>query len=176
MNKLLKTVLSSSTILAVFCCSGQVLAQSQCNQAVESVKQDLSRRGYFSPANAFGRLRNPEVRVNNRFIVESFHNYPSARTTTVEFVLTDTNRNSISNLYNFPQLMTTLASQIINSCDGVGLVYFCYFIEGGVPVGYFPNNTIRPFTIFDPSTPDSRIRPHYNSRNKTYQWGYFYGL
>lgn len=163
-----------------------------CQQAIDFVKQDLLRRGYFSPYKipgepgvpSTGRVVNPSVSRNKNLIPESFYNYPANRTEAVVFVLTDAQAgSSILALYDSPQIMATLAAQIIAACDQVGLVKFSYWFEGGIPVGYFPDNTVRVFTVFNPGTPEEKMQPYQKTVNTPsgeermlYQWGYDYSL
>lgn len=150
-----------------------------CQQAIDSVRQVLSDKGYFSPTRGFtNQVVVPRVYSDDSFIRENFYDYPMNRTKSIRFILTDKRQNSISNLFSSPQLMTILGSQIMSACDQVGLVGFSYWIEGIYPVGYFPDNTARVFTLFDPNRPRDEIRPFLktittpNGDRSVFQWGY----
>lgn len=187
-----KIVLVILIAIAIF--PNSVLAQSKsgqgvvklssttktCDRAIDFVKQDLLRRGYFSPALAFGEIVNPKVTTEVNFISENFYDYPSQRTETVVFILTDEgDGRGTSNFYNSPQLMATLSSEIISACQKVGMVRFDYFIEGGIPVGYFSDNTVRPFTLGDWAKDCEDLKPYSRNINTSsgtrelLKWGYY---
>lgn len=154
-----------------------------CQQAIDSVRQVLSDKGYFSPTRGFtNQVVLPRVYSDDSLIRESFYNYPVNRTKSIRFILTDKPQNSIINLFKSPQLMTILGSQIMSACDQVGLVGFSYWIEGIYPVGYFPDNTARVFTLFDHNTTEDEMRPFQktittpNGDRTIFQWGYIFTL
>lgn len=119
-----------------------------CPQAIEEVKKELFRKGYFSPIKiANGKIINPTVNTEPNFIQENFYDYPKERLETIVFLLTDTQKNSVSNFYQSPKYMATLGQKVIASCKKVGIVRFSYWIEGGYPVGYFSDNTVRSFNL-----------------------------
>lgn len=152
-----------------------------CEQAIDLVKQDLLRRGLFSPAQRFTEIFNPTVTTEINFISENFYDYPSQRTETISFILTDEGDGTgYSNFSNSPQLMETLSAEIIAACQKVGLVYFGYFIEGGIPVGYFTDNTVRRFTLGDWVNNCENLKPYFKTVNTSsggtrelFKWGYY---
>jgi hypothetical protein len=75
--------------------------------------------------------------------------------------------------FNSPRLMTSLAARIISACDRVGLVEYVHWWEGYKPVGYFPDNTVRPFTLSDSKSHDRLVKTPTGKRY-VYEWGYYF--
>ncbi|MGI0485742.1 hypothetical protein ACN4EK_09920 [Pantanalinema rosaneae CENA516] len=58
----------------------------------------------------------------------------------------------------------------------------CSWTRGGYPIGYFPDDTVRVFTLFDPSTTQEEMSPYVKTtetpdgKHVIYQWGYTFSL
>ena len=161
-------------------------SEQSCADAVGTVESELVEKGFFSPwegeiAPGKAVQVTPEIRESANDIENSYHGYPAGRTHTVNFDLSG-EVNKVYTLLTSPQLMSILSAQIMSDCPQVGLVRFNHWLEGGVPVGYFPDNTARSFigvswgrTPGFISEEDIEIRTveTQNGSRRLYPWGYY---
>ena len=132
-----------------------------CYQAIDSVKRELTRRGYFVPVKYRNEVIQPKVTVDKDEMQKTFYDYPSERTDTIIFHLSGEMDKLYSGLMSSPHLMTVLSAKIMSGCEHVGLVEFAHWWEGSEYIGYFPDNIARPFT-------------NVGARDAApYQWGYY---
>jgi hypothetical protein len=151
-------------------------SSTTCKGSIDSVKAELVKKGFFSPWKATGWARHmgtiqPKVVIDNSMIREGYFNYPSDRPQSVRFLLSG-DLTKLSGLLSSRRLMTSLTARIISACDRVGLVEYASWWEPRQIVGYFPDNTVRPFTVSD-----SHDRPVKKPGRKVYyiqEWGYYF--
>lgn len=117
--------------------------EATCDETIQAVVDDLEERGFFVPWQepTYGRIE-PVLDMTDDIVPRAYPNdYPEGRTVQVSFG----RMANEDNLFNSPQFMTTLAAQIMAECSQVGIVSFDSWWEGGLPIGYFSDNTARPF-------------------------------
>lgn len=143
-----------------------------CQQSIDSVKAELIKRKYFvdyKDAN-YGLIK-PKLVINNDRIKQEYYEYPKNRTKTIVFQLSG-NFDAVSDFLRSRKLMESLTARILGSCQDFGLVEYVHWYEGYVPVGYFPDNSVRTFTwMID--IDDSEYSRSDNGYTK-YQWGYYF--
>ena len=164
-------------------------SDKSCTDAINAVEAELVEKGFFSPWEgeiAPGRAVQvtPKVRMSESDIANAYYGYPTARPHTVHFDLSG-EFNKIDTLLISPQLISILSAQIMADCHQVGLVSFNHWFEGGVPVGYFPDNTARPFTgvlwgrapgFISEEDIEIRTIETENGSRRLYPWGYYFFL
>jgi hypothetical protein len=153
-------------------------SSTTCGGSIDSVKAELAQKRFFIPwktTDRRGGFRTiqPKVMINDRNIRENHFNYPSDRPRTVRFLLSGDRAKLYVGFFNSPRLMTSLAARIISACDRVGLVEYAHWWEGYKPVGYFPDNTVRPFIISDSKSHDRLVKTPTGKRY-VYEWGYYF--
>lgn len=146
-----------------------------CNEAVDQAAADLAEKGFFVPWNEpnVGQIE-PEIAASDDNIQKFYYNYPPNRTQTITFGLSGDSTALYQGLMNSPQYMSTMAAKIMVECPQVGLVEFSHWWEGVVPVGYFSDNTARPFTWVDDVGFGSSEYTRQNGSTIQYEWGYFF--
>lgn len=149
-----------------------------CDEAIANVKEDLAQRGFLRPLPSRRGEIVQTVRMDKTHIQEYYYDYPSDRTERVMFVLRE-----VTDLYNSPKLMATLASQIMSDCNMVGMVSFARWQEGLINVGFFADNTAKTFMLTYDSSKPFEDQPTTHRRNvrtpngvrSQFQWGYDFG-
>ena len=143
-----------------------------CDGAIESVKQDLKKRGAFSEWKIGRQIIRPRVTWNAEPISKSYYGYPSDRLKAVTIgPLSTENRRSPSS----PVPITAMGARIMAACNQVGMVNFTAGIESSFPVGYFPDRTARGFEWVDLFGAHQRsVRLPDGSSQNLYEWGYYY--
>lgn len=163
-------------------------SSKSCQEAIDLVEVELIEKGFFSPWNGdIGGRRiqiEPEINIYADDIQSTYYNYPATRPHTISFELSG-EFNKIDTLLISPQLMSILGAQIMADCYQVGLVRFNHWWEGGVPIGYFVDNTARPFIpvtigradgfISDEQIETRRIETEHGPR-QIFPWGYYHYL
>ena len=160
-------------------------SSKSCADAINDVKAELTEKGFFIPWEeemGVGLVEvTPEVNTYTDQIAKAYYDYPTSRTHTVSFSLSG-DFNKVDTLLASPQLMSILSAQIMADCEQVGLVEFNHWWEGGVPVGYFPDNTARPFQpvtwgrapgFLSEEDIDIRTIETENGPTRIYPWGYY---
>lgn len=157
-------------------------SSSSCNTVVNEVAAELEEKGYFVPWQTPQNQRiEPEIKVSDDDISNGYYNYPTDRLRTVTFQLSGDMDKLYNELMTSPVFMSTRSAQIMAACPQVGLVEFQHWWEGVVPVGYFTDNTARPFQWIEADYGGS-AGPHHRytetSRGRTlqYEWGYYSSL
>lgn len=150
-----------------------------CEEAINKVKGDLARRGYFIPwktNSSRSGIVKPKIWIETNLIEDNYYNYPIERSEAVVFGLSGDSTKLYQGFMSSPRLMATLAAQIMGNCDRVGLVNFSHWWEGYVPVGYFPDSTARTFTWIDISSdsPYQKFIETPEGSRVLYQWGYYF--
>lgn len=76
-----------------------------------------------------------------------------------------------------PVYLSSLGALIIEGCPDIGLISFNHWHEGGVPVGYYPDNTARTFRWIN-YTDSSYTRMVFGMNGSRvgmmYEWGYYF--
>lgn len=140
-----------------------------CEESINQVKFELTKKGFFVPSRSGAGTGNPKVQIYKNRILSSYYGYPAARTETVSFLL-----GEAANLYSSPKFMATISAQIMAECSQVGIVEFGWF-EATMPVGYFSDNTARVFTWVPPdNSGHSKIIQTANGEQALFQWGYYF--
>lgn len=152
---------------------------TSCSDAISSVEAELAEGGYYIPWQMPGpnpRQIQPEVVISDDDIEMFYYGYPVERTQEVTFALSGDMNRLYQGIMSSPQLMSTFSAQIMAECDQVGLVEFAHWWEGAVPIGYFSDNTARPFTWIDldPNGPHTRTAETSHGRTVQYEWGYYF--
>ena len=88
-----------------------------CNGAIESVKQDLKKRGAFSEWKIGRQIIRPRVTWNVEPISKLYYGYPSNHLKTVTIGPLPENGSS-------PLPITVMGSRIMAACNQVGMVDF----------------------------------------------------
>ena len=88
-----------------------------CEGAIESVRQDLKKRGAFSEWKIGRQIIRPRVTWNVEPISKSYYGYPSNRLKTVTIGHLPENGSS-------PLPITVMGSRIMAACNQVGMVDF----------------------------------------------------
>ena len=139
-----------------------------CDKAIESVKQDLKKRGAFSEWKMGRQIIRPRVTWNAEPISKSYYGYPIDRPKAVTIGPSPENVSS-------PLPMTAMGARIMAACNQVGMVEFTVGVESRSPVGYFPDRTARVFKWVDMFGSHQRWdRLPNGSRQYLYEWGYYY--
>ena len=144
-----------------------------CQQAVDSVGRELASKGAFVPFHPGGSWPRvePTVSIENGNFSQDHRGYPANRPQKVEFILSGDD-NSLWNVMGSPQFLTILASQIMAACPQVGMVNYQHWWKDSVPVGYFSDGTVRPFTWVDFDDPRLGWRDHQG--RLIGRWGYYF--
>ncbi|NET62721.1 MAG: hypothetical protein F6K47_43525 [Symploca sp. SIO2E6] len=110
---------------------------SSCQVALQAVRAKLKE------------LPNLEIAsFAKRDISKAYSDYPKERPDRYSI---DMRGNQVVNLLNSPQLMTTLATQIIDNCKTVSSVSFGLAnTDYGVLLGLMPNGTVQKFECLEP--------------------------
>lgn len=139
-----------------------------CQAAVDSVKSDLTAKGFFVPYKEAlpGVDARPKVRVDKTQIRKFWFNYPEDRTDSVVFLL-----GVVDGLWKSPKLMTSAASEIMKSCSSVGFVSFAWMLEGTAIYGYFPGGKIKRFR-WPSQAGDTRQVDSSEGNIGQYRWGF----
>lgn len=88
------------------------------------------------------------VSVTKRNVTETYPDHPKGRPDWYVFSLRG---RQAENLLNSPRFMTTLASQIIRSCENTSLVMFGFANSGyTVLLGLMPDGSVQPFECLEP--------------------------
>ncbi|MDV3002475.1 MAG: hypothetical protein N5P05_004130 (plasmid) [Chroococcopsis gigantea SAG 12.99] len=148
-----------------------------CQATINNIKEELKRKGFFVPlrikVDKKFQIIEPYLKINNQSILEYYLGYPESRTESVVFGLGETD-----SLYSSPVYMTSLAAQIFAECPTVGLVDFNWVYEGGVSIGYFPDNTARQFINLS-QAPELDMNKYTRTINTSkgqvlqFKWGYY---
>lgn len=143
-----------------------------CAEAIDSVAAELSDGGFFVPweENFGGRVLqfSPEVTTSADETQRRYRNYPMERPHSVTFKLSGQPAR-VDSLTSSPQLMSIFSARIMADCYQVGIVNFNHWWEGYVPIGYFPDNTARPFTYVN-------INRRERSYSEPLEWGTYFSL
>ena len=139
-----------------------------CQAAVDSVKSDLTAKGFFVPYKEAlpGVDARPKVRVDKTQIRKFWFNYPEDRTDSVVFIL-----GVVDGLWKSPKFMTSAASKIMKSCSSVGFVSFDWMLEGTAIYGYFPGGEIKEFG-WPSQAGDTRQVDSSEGNIGQYKWGF----
>ena len=148
-----------------------------CGSAIDEVKKDLAERGYFIPwKGTQGNRIYPRTELNGGEIQEAYYDYPKDRTDTVTFFLAGDSMRLYQGLMSSPVLMMTLGGRVMSACDRVGMINFLHWYEGGVPVGYFSDGTVRVFQWTDRNGSDGQYQRRTETPEGTrihYKWGFY---
>jgi hypothetical protein len=148
-----------------------------CEAAIEGVKTDLARRGLFIKWKNFrGKTVYPRVERDGDFIGKYYYDFPTDRSERVIFSLTGNAPGLHQGFLSSPVLMANLAGQVMADCPAVGMVSFYDGWESHVPVGYFPDGTVRRFqwVEMDPENPHQRWNRNVKGSKVLYEWGFYY--
>jgi hypothetical protein len=148
-----------------------------CEAAIEGVKTDLARRGLFIKWKNFrGKTVYPRVERDGDFIGKYYYDAPADRSERVKFSLTGNAPGLHKGLFASPVLMAKLGSQVMADCPSVGMVSFYDGWESNVPVGYFPDGTVKRFqwVEMDPENPHQRWNRNAEGSKVLYEWGFYY--
>ncbi len=148
-----------------------------CDAAIEGVKKDLARRGLFIKwRNARGKTMYPRIDRDGDFIGKYYYDAPADRSERVMFSLTGVAPGLHQGLLASPVLMAKLGSQVMADCPTVGMVSFYDGWESSVPVGYFPDGTVKRFkwVEMDPDNPHQRWNLKAKGSKVKYEWGFYY--
>lgn len=144
-----------------------------CQQAIDSVKSELIKRKYFVNYNAphYGLIK-PKLTIEKDAIKKWYYDYPKNRTKTVVFQLSG-DFDLLVDFLRSPKLMESLTTRILGSCQDFGLVEYAHWYEGSVPVGYFPDGSVRTFIwVYDYSGNSEYTREI--NRVIQHKWGYYF--
>lgn len=187
MKKPCQTLVTITTntfvLISLFGATGSISAQTaivplpedssiSCEESIDRVKAELSRKGFFVPLNSYPEKLEPFVKIDKNNIPQYYYDYPKDRTETVIFGL-----GEVTNLHSSPKFMATLAAQIMAECNSVGLITFAWLFEGGINVGYFPDRTVQIFTWIDLDLDDKehlKVIETAKGQQVLYRWGYYY--
>ncbi|MGI0479718.1 hypothetical protein ACN4EE_02895 [Geminocystis sp. CENA526] len=144
-----------------------------CQQSIDSVKAELIKRKYFVNYNAphFGLIK-PKLTINKDIVKQWYYEYPQNRTKTVVFQLSG-DFDALVDFLRSRKLMESLTARILGSCQDFGLVVYGHWYEGSVPVGYFPDGSVRTFIWVDNYSGNSEYTREIN-RVTQHKWGYYY--
>jgi len=99
------------------------------------------------------------------------------RTQQLEINLSGDSIKLYKGLLASPVYLSSLGALIIEGCPDIGLISFNHWHEGGVPVGYFPDNTARTFRWIN-YTDSSHTRMVFGMNGSRvgmmYEWGYYF--
>jgi hypothetical protein len=140
-----------------------------CYAAIQTVEKDLAERNYFIPwyAEAVGVIQ-PSVSLDAEYVQKYYYDYPVDRTEKLVFHLSgDANRLYLG-IMSSPQFMANRGAQIMEKCPTIGMVSFQHWWEGDVPVGYFPDGSVKAFEWVD-----LFASPH-QREDGTFEWGYYF--
>jgi hypothetical protein len=148
-----------------------------CEVAIEGVKSDLRRRGLFVKwRNSRGKTVYPRVVRDGDFIGKYYYDFPVGRSERVTFFLTGNAPGLHEGFLASPGLMGSLGGRVMADCPTVGMVSFYDGWESTVPVGYFPDGTVRRFqwVEVDPDGPHQRWDRNAEGSKVRYEWGFYY--
>jgi hypothetical protein len=154
---------------------------STCAQAQSTVQEELRKRGFFSPfrANAGTRMARtvyPTVTLDSTSIGKYYYGAPSGRPQQLDINLSGDSDKLYQGLLSSPVYLSSLGARIMEACPDIGIVSFNHWHEGGVPVGFFPDDTARTFRWVDLTEgPHTRTLPMEDGTNiMQYEWGYYF--
>jgi hypothetical protein len=149
-----------------------------CYGAIEIVKQDLKKRGAFSAWKTPRNVIQPRIKFDPENIKNNYYNYPVDRTETVIFGLSGDSTQLYQGILSSPVLLEMLGAQVMAACGQVGIVEFAHWWEGSVPVGYFPDRTVRAFKWVSIRGDDHllRVEMRDGSQRTVFEWGYHFSL
>ena len=154
---------------------------STCAQAQSTVQEELRKRGFFSPfrANAGTRMARtvyPTVTLDSTSIGKYYYGAPPGRPQQLDINLSGDSDKLYQGLLSSPVYLSSLGARIMEACPDIGLVSFNHWHEGGVPVGFFPDDTARTFRWVDLTEgPHTRTLPGEDGTNiMQYEWGYYF--
>ncbi|MCY7406794.1 MAG: hypothetical protein LH631_05275 [Alkalinema sp. CAN_BIN05] len=146
-----------------------------CDGAIAAVKQDLRKRGVFSEWKTPPKVIQPRIRFDAERIKIGYYNYPVDRTEAVIFGLSGDSTKLYQGILSSPVLLEMLGAQVMAACGQVGIVEFVHWWEGSVPVGYFPDRTVRAFKWVNIRGNDhQRIEMRNGSERTVFEWGYYF--
>ena len=153
---------------------------STCAQAQSSVQKELRARGIFSPfmANAGSRMARtvyPTMTLDSTSIGKYYYGTPPGRQQQLDINLSGDSDKLYQGLLSSPVYLSSLGARIMEACPDIGLVSFNHWHEGGVPVGFFPDDTARTFRWVDLTEgPHTRTVSGEDGINvMQYEWGYY---
>ncbi len=153
-------------------------SEGSCREAISVVENDLAEGGFYIPWQSdFPNqpMITPDVFIEDNRLPDSYHDYPSNRPQSVTFRLSGDSDRLYRGIMNSPQLLKSYTSQVVTACPRVGLVNFQHWWEGVVPMGYFPDGTIRQFEWVS-STPSESDSTYVRGTDGEFRvlWGYYY--
>ena len=156
-------------------------ATLSCSEAQSSVQKELRSRGFFSPyrANANtsrARMVYPAFTLDSTTIDKYYYGSPPGRSQQLDINLSGDSNKLYQGLLSSPAYLSSLGARIMEACTDIGLVYFNHWHEGGVPVGYFSDQTARTFQWVDLGEgPHARLATGESGENIIqYEWGYYF--
>ena len=186
---MVKSWLTTVLMTAVVCSGSNVLASPKlgmslpnrsgesCGAAIDAVKLDLAQQGYFIKWKGIrGNPIYPRTELNGGEIQGAYYGYPEDRTDTVTFFLAGDLTRLYKGLMSSPVLMATLGGRVMSACDRVGIINFSHWYEGYVPVGYFPDGTVRVFQWTDRRGSNGQHQRQTETPEGTriqYEWGFY---
>lgn len=161
------------------------MPSDSCSEAQISVKRKLESKGFFGPyrtRHPSGEMIaiSPSVTIADNSISNGYFDfpegYPVERSQSLLFNVTGDFVSLYQGLLSSPLYLTALAAQILASCPSVGEVTFAHWHEGGVVIGYSPDNTARRFIEVDVSdTMHSRTVKLADGIDRIQRkWGYYF--
>lgn len=154
---------------------------STCAQAQSSVQKELRAKGFFSPfrANSGTRMARtvyPTMTLDSTSIEKYYYGAPQGRSQQLDINLSGDSDKLYQGLLSSPVYLSSLGARIMEACPDIGLVSFNHWHEGGVPVGFFPDNTARTFQWVDLGEgPHTRTVSGEGGMNvMQYEWGYYF--
>lgn len=154
---------------------------STCAQAQSSVQEELRARGFFSPfrANSGTRMARtvyPTMTLDSTSIEKYYYGAPQGRPQQLDINLSGDSDKLYQGLLSSPVYLSSLGARVMEACPDIGLVSFNHWHEGGVPVGFFPDNTARTFRWVDLTEgPHTRTVSGEDGMNlMQYEWGYYF--
>jgi hypothetical protein len=182
---LLGLSVSESALASGFIFSKLPTTSASCSEAQSNVSQKLKSKGFFSPfrtKHPSGEMVtiSPSLTIADNSISNGYYEfpkgYPVERSQSLSFNVTGDFISLYQGLLSSPLYLTALAAEILASCPSVGEVTFAHWHEGGVIIGYFPDNTARRFIEVDVNdTMHSRtVRLGDGIDHIQRQWGYYF--
>jgi hypothetical protein len=156
-------------------------SSATCEQTLTSIKADLAKQGYFipwkDPIDRRGIIQ-PKLELNKTRIPQSYYDYPADRTQTIYLQLSGNPNRLLQGFMRSPRLMATIGAKIMAECEQVGLVEFSApWEESVLPVGYFADRMVRPFTWVDIDPEQGqhqKVVGPVSDRKVMFEWGYYF--
>jgi hypothetical protein len=156
-------------------------SSATCEQTLTSIKAELAKQGYFIPWKSSIDRRGiiqPKLELNKTRIPQSYYDYPADRTQMIYLQLSGNPNRLLQGFMRSPRLMATIGAKIMAECEQIGLVEFSApWEESVLPVGYFADRMVRPFTWVDIDPEQGqhqKVVGPVSDRKIMFEWGYYF--